>query len=125
MIIINDKEYTNYDIDISFQDFWHKINGKDTFGIAPFLNFSLTDSSIGLEFCVSNEKLLESKINIKTNIKKYLSDITYEDRKGWISLVDETYDCYLERINEKVFNLDFFVKSDELNIEIKTNIELL
>lgn len=66
----------------------------------------------------------ETKSNTRINIKKYISDITYEDETGWDSLIVGEYDCYIIRNSEKDFRIEFCLKYNEINIEIDTIVEL-
>ena len=71
---------------------------------------------------------METSINEKVDITRYLTDITYEDNNGWISIIIGNYTCYITRINEKNFILNFHVDYDDfdiLNITINTNISIL
>ncbi len=62
--------------------------------------------------------------------KKYITDILFEDEKGWISIIgDGKYDCNIIRINERRFNLNFQITSYDMdggyNIFIDDNIDIL
>ena len=73
------------------------------------------------------------EINKKINLNKYISDITYEDKKGWISIVTGNYECNVTKVSNNRFKLEFLVEPDELdveefdinNIEIETYVNLL
>ena len=68
------------------------------------------------------------KLNTLTNISEYISDITYEDKNGWLSLIARKYSCNIKRINESIFKLEFCIESkeiEELNIVVESNIEIL
>ena len=143
MIKINGKEYCDYDIKIDWGKFEHiicddKINwGKFEHGatidelneMAPFIKFNINNEIfIGIECILSKEEFLNLELNKLIKLNKYISDITYEDEKGWISIVTGNFDCKIIRISANLFKLDFFVKSDEYDIndiEIKTDIYLL
>ena len=139
MIKINDKQYDNFDIKVTWNKFKVSNNHGATLGYfihsnendnkeekAPFVVFCVEDRIlIGLEFSCSQEMFLNTKVNVKTNVKQYLSDITYEDKKGWDSLIVGKYDCNITRIDDKTFNLDFYVEDFETKITINTNINLL
>lgn len=129
MIKINEKEYHNYDIKIDWGKFEAKVCGRKINGESPFIIFNIENNIyIGLEFIFSKEMFNKMEINKKINLNKYISDITYEDKKGWISIILEKYNCNINRINNHSFQLDFNISSyefDMLNIEIKDIIKLL
>jgi hypothetical protein len=61
-------------------------------------------------------------------VEKYISDITYEDKKGWISIVDKKYNCTIKRMDIRNFEIEFSVEVyefDIIEITINTTIELL
>ena len=126
MIKINDTEYNNYDFIVSWGKFFANINNKKIAGLAPFITF-LIDNKIylGLEFAFSKEMFKSTKKSIKTNVNNYLSDITYEDEKGWVSIITGEYDCNITRISEKDFKIELCISSGVGNIIMDTNIELL
>ena len=49
-----------------------------------------------------NIETKELKINDKKDISKYISDITYEDKKGWISLITGNYNCFITKTKNKL-----------------------
>lgn len=122
MIEINNKQYNKYDIKLT----WGTA-GKRKVDV-PFITFHINDVVIGIEFIFSKEMFLNTKMNIKTNIKNYISDIFIKKGNDWESLMSGEYDCNIERISEKTFNFDFYVKEyvehNEINIIINENIEI-
>jgi len=68
-------------------------------------------------------------LRTKTDIKRYISDISYEDEKGWISINDGQYECNITRISDKDFRINFHVLAhdldDEYDIFIEDVIEIL
>ncbi len=66
----------------------------------------------------------QMKVNIKTNVREYISDVLYEDDRGWISLINSEYDCDITRIDEKCFKMNFYINAEE-NISIDSKITLL
>ncbi len=125
MIIINNNEYNNYNIKVSWGEFSVSHNGKRRQGISPFITFNIdNDKFVGLEFTFSDEMFKQMKVNIKTNVKEYISDILYEDDRGWISIINSEYDCDITRIDETCFKIDFYINAEE-NISIDSTITLL
>ena len=129
MIIINNQKYADYTIDISWGNFSVHSCGIHRKGIAPFITFNIDDNIyIGLEFMVAKEMFASIKLNTIINIENYLSDITYEDELGWISLITGKYHCQITRIDDKKFNLKLTVNADEvdiINIKLDSDIILL
>ncbi len=67
------------------------------------------------------------KLNEQINIESYITDITYEDKNGWISLITDKHKCNITKIEQRKFKLNIDVIADqfeELKISIDTNIEL-
>ena len=80
---------------------------------------------IGLEFTFSKSMFLDTKISKKTNVKDYINISFYnEDDKEWDMPIIEKYDCFITRIDEKIFNLNFYMHSKDLEITINENIKL-
>lgn len=126
MIKINDTQYADDCIKITWKNFnTSNASGKKRFGKAPLITFCLEKNiSVELEFTFSQAMFLDTKTNIRTNIKEYVSDIIFKNDKGCTSLIYGKYDCNITRINEKKFNLDFYVEEKEISIFINTNIDL-
>lgn len=134
MIKINGKEYYNYDIKIDWGKFEAKVYGRKINGESPFIIFNIENNIyIGLELIFSKSMFDKIELNKKINLNKYISDITYEDKKGWISIVTGNYECNVTKVNNNRFKFDFLVQPDEFdadefdinNIEIETYINLL
>lgn len=125
MIKINNIEYRNYNIKITWGDFEVCTDNIKRIGVAPFIALNIDDNIfIGLEFTFAKEMFEEIKLNDKINIDKYISDIQYEDDEGWVSVITGKYNCNIMRLNESEFKLELNVQ-EEINIDIDTIIELL
>ena len=138
MITINNTEYTVQDIKVTFGK--HNISNKDKkrTGQSPFIQFHTNDNIfIGIETTYDKEwwqelkandkeRVQELKANDKKNIAEYISDISYEDENGWISLITGKHTCYLEKINYTNFRLELTCIADEcdehFDISIKEDI---
>jgi len=121
MIIINNQEYNNYEIKIDWSNFSVYSNGKRRIGIAPFITFNIENNIfIGLEFTFSKEMFKDLELNKKINVEQYISDIVYEDEEGWISIINQEYNCNITRKDEINFKIEFCIE----NIIINTIIEL-
>lgn len=57
--------------------------------------------------------LEELKINDKKDISKYISDITYEDEKGWLSLTTGNYKWFISKVENNKFILEFSCEVEE------------
>ena len=115
-------------VNISWGNFkvstFHKIRE----GIAPFICFKLKENiSLGLELTFSREMFEEMQLNVKVNLNDYLTDITYEDDMGWLSLIIEKHNCYIKKIDKDLFSIELNVVSenDNLDIIINHNISIL
>lgn len=129
MIKINNIEYNEFETKISWGNFLVSYYGYKRTGIAPFITFYVNNTFIGLEFTFSKEMFENTKLGIKTNIKKYISDVTFEDEKEWISINDGQYECNITKINEKIFHINFYIIAynldDKYDITIDDEIEIL
>ena len=126
MIIINNKKYNEYSIKVSWGEFSVVSHcGKRRKGIAPFISFNIDNNKfVGLEFTFSDEMFKQMKENNKLNIKEYISDVLYEDERGWISIINSDYNCDITRIDEKNCKINFYIQAEE-NISIDSKITLL
>lgn len=81
----------------------------------------------GLETTYDKCWLKELKINDKKDISNYITDIIYEDGKGWISLALGTYKCFIKRIGNNIFEFEFnnYVEECGEKIDILLKEELL
>ena len=127
MIKINNTEYSKYNTNIHWGNFERTHNKIKEKGIAPFFKFNIENKIlIGLEFVYSKENWQNIPLQTKVNLNEYLSDITYEDNKGWISIITGNYNCTITRINDTEYKLDLLIKEEyeEIDITIDTEIEL-
>jgi hypothetical protein len=128
MIKINNDEYDQYDIKISWGKFVAFSHGEKRTGIAPFITFNIENNIfIGLELTISREMFQNIEIGTKIEINKYITDIIYEDEQGWISIGDAKYYCDILREDDKCLKINFYVKCDgveSIEISIDDHIEL-
>jgi len=118
MITINNKQYSNYTSKVTFIEYdWNK-----TKGISPFISFDIENKIfVGIETRLPKETLENINYNEKLNITEYLTDITYEAEKGWISIITGTYNCFLTKMDNS-YKLELSVESNELEEKIKIGI---
>lgn len=129
MIKINDKEYYDYKTRITWGNFEVYTDGNKRTGESPFITFAVENNIfIGLEITFSKDMFMNTVLNKKVSLKKYISDITYEDEKGWRSIISGEYNCDITRTSVNNFKIELNIENDEfdvINIIIDTNIELL
>lgn len=113
MIIINGKNFDNALKKVSFGVYNITQDGKKRNGSAPFISFKFDNIILGLETIYDKKWLEELKLNDKKDISKYISDITYEDEKGWISLITGNYSCFINRAENNKFALEFSCEAEE------------
>ena len=131
MIIINNKNYDNFIKKISFGEYSVTLDGKKRSGSAFCISFKIDNILLGIETTKDKKWFEELKINDKKDISKYISDISYEDEKGWISLITGNYNCLINRIKNNIFVLEFTCDTEEcgeyynilLNEEVEINFE--
>ncbi len=127
MIEINKIRYNDYNIKITWGEFNTSYKGKKRHGIAPYITFHTNDviKIIGLEFIFSKSMFLDTKINKKTNINDYIIISFYnKNKKEWDMPIIEKCECFLTRIDEKIFNLDFYIQNKDIKIIINEDITL-
>lgn len=113
MITINKRNYQNPLIKVSFGEYNINYNGKKRKGEAIFLSFKLDNIYIGLETIYDKNWLKELNINDKKDISSFISDITYEDEKGWLSLIGGACKCFVNRIENNMFIFSFNCETEE------------
>jgi len=126
MIKINDQQYDDYEVRIIWQNILHVNYGNKIKGNAPFIEFNIQNKIfVGIETRILKDMLENMSFNEKIDIKKYLSDVTFEDELGWISLITNEGKSNLTRVIDNEFRLELIVNSEEANIIVDTNIKLL
>ena len=131
MIIINDKNFDKTLKKVTFGEYSITQDGKKRKGSAPFIVFKFDSIFLGLETNYDKKWLKELKINDKKDISEYISDITYEDEKGWISLITGNYKCFITKTKNNMFFLELSCEAEEcgefynilLNEEVEINFE--
>ena len=131
MRIINGKNFDNALKKVSFGEYNVTQDGKKRNGSAPFISFKFDNVILGLETIYDKKWFEELKINDKKDISKYISDITYEDEKGWVSLITGNYNCFVTKTKNNMFSLEFSCEAEEigehykilLNEEVDINFE--
>ena len=128
MIKINDKNYDNAIKKVSFSEYSVTQDGKKRNGNAFCISFKINNTLLGFETTYDKKWLEELIINDKKDISKYISDISYEDEKGWISLITGNYKCLINRIKNNIFLLEFTCDTEECgeyyNISLKEEVEI-
>ena len=127
MIEINKVRYSDYNIKITWGEFNISCKDKKRYGIAPYITFHTNDiiKIIGLEFTFSKAMFLDTKINKKTNINDYVSISFYNEKEQeWDMPLIEKGNCYITRINEEIFNFNFYIQNKDIEILINEDIKL-
>lgn len=130
MIIINKITYNNPVISVSYGKYQKKRLGKVIKGESPIITLTLVEDRIRIRIETTYDRNLFTKLNVgkQVDISDSLSDISYEDKKGWISLVYGYHKCIVERINKKTFNFKLNCIADECNenytILVNENIDM-
>jgi len=126
MIKINNKDYDKETIEVVWGPFYSvSTNNEKITGMSPLITLNLENSiSIGLEFLFSDELFKKMCIGKRTNLKTKISDILYDGGKGWTSLMDGEYDCFITKVNEQEFKIECSLTTYEITIQIDTNVKL-
>lgn len=127
MITINDKNYDNVLKKVSFGEYSVTQDSNVRIGSAPIITFKIDNILIRLETTYDKKYLEELKINDKKDISKYISDITYEDENGWVSLITGNYNCFITKYRNNKFVFELKCEAEECgeyyNIFLKEEVE--
>lgn len=115
MIKINGNEQNNKKSIITYGKYNVTQDGKRKEGISPFISFICDNIYVGIETVYDKSWLKEMSKNNLTDITKYISDIIYEDGKGWLSLISGNYIGTLEKIEDKIFNIAINCRFEDCN----------
>ena len=127
MININNKNYINYASNISWSNFEITKDNNKINGVSPTISFNIENNIfIEIETTIYNNIYNKFNFNTKTNITKYISDITYKDKDGWISLITENYNCTITKTNKNKFEIELHIKEKlhKKNITITADVYL-
>ncbi len=78
---------------------------------------------IGLEFSFSKEMFENLENGVETSIDRYVTDITFEDESGWLSIYNGKHRCTVKRIAENEFKLCLEIRAKDLDDEFNITIE--
>ena len=127
MIIINDKNYDNVLKKVSFGEYSVTQDSNVRIGSAPIITFKIDNILIRLETTYDKKYLEELNTNDKKDISKYISDITYEDENGWVSLITGNYNCFITKYRNNKFVFELKCEAEECgdyyNIFLKEEVE--
>lgn len=128
MIIINDNEYNINNIKVTYGNYSVVQDGKKREGISPIIYFKYDKFDVRVETVYNQKCLNEMQYNTIVDITKYISDISYEDEKGSKSLIYSNYSCKLNKLENKLFNIELICnyeeKEEKLQIYISENINI-
>lgn len=124
MIKLNDKEYKNCEVDVRWGTFVTCSQGQKRKGLSPFLTFCVNgEIFIGLELSFSKEMFENLENGVETSIDRYVTDITFEDESGWLSIYNGKHRCTVKRIAENEFKLCLEIRAKDLDDEFNITIE--
>ena len=127
MITINDKNYDNVLKKVSFGEYSVTQDSNVRIGSAPIITFKIDNILIRLETTYDKKYLEELNTNDKKDINKYISDITYEDENGWVSLITGNYNCFITKYRNNKFVFELKCEAEECgeyyNIFLKEEVE--
>lgn len=130
MIVINKITYNNPMMSVSYGEYQKKRSGNVIIGESPIITITLKNDKIRIRIETTYDKILFTKLSVakQVDISDSLSDISYEDEDGWISLICGYHKCIIERINEKVFNFKLDCIADECeenySISVDENVDM-
>ena len=113
MIKINRTKYNINDIKVTYGNYSVTQAGQERNGISPIIHFKGDDFFLWVETIYDKDWLSEMNLDTITDISKYISDIAYEDEKGWLSLSYGNYSCTLNKLENKLFNIELICKCEE------------
>lgn len=113
MIKINEKNYENPIIEVSFGNYSVTQKGKKRQGESPFISFDCSDVYLGLETTYDKTWLMNLKLKEMKDISSFISDIVYEDEKEWVSLTTGTYKCFVTKTDNNLFIFEFDCNAEE------------
>lgn len=113
MITINNIKYDNVMIKVSFGKYNVMQEWKKRSGNGLFVTFKFDNIILELETTYDEKWLKELKINNKSDISNYISNISYEDEKGWISLITGNYKCFIHKVNGNKFIVELSSEAEE------------
>ena len=120
MIKINNNKYNNNKIKITYGNYSITKDGERKNGKSPFICFKCNNIYIGIETIYDKILLDEMALNTKKDITEYITDITYEDEKGWISLISySNHKCILNKISDKLFKIELICNYEDTEEKIE------
>ena len=127
MITINDKKYDKVLKKVSFAEYSVTQDSNVRIGSAPIILFKFDNNLIRLETTYDKKYLEELNTNDKKDINKYISDITYEDENGWVSLITGNYNSFITKVRNNKFVFELKCEAEECgeyyNIFLKEEVE--
>ena len=122
MIKVNNIEFKSVKTEVIKNSYKNTKNNETREGKSLYIKFICDSVSVGIENNYDIEMLSKLKLDVKEDITKYLTDIYYEDDKGWISLITSDYKCYITRLDDNKYNINLSVKDYDYDIEVNEDI---
>ncbi len=130
MIKINDKDYKLESLDCHWGKFTRTHNSITKTGVAPRLFFLVgeEDSSkeLLLELTITDEEFKKMPIGKELNMKEEVTDIGYDDDKGWLTLSGSDYMLKITKLDTDEFLIKFKCGDsyEQISFEIDEEIKL-
>ena len=128
MIKINDKEYKRDDYRVLVGNFDIFKCGERKQGESPTIDFCCEgeENYVRIETVYDMKLIKELEIGKETDITSYVSDIDYQDKDGWVSLIPGPHKCSLTRVDEESYRviLSSYFEDFDINIELDEIIKL-
>ena len=128
MLVYNGKEYSDYELEITYGKYRIHRNGKIVEEVSPFFSFRTDDFIIGIETIYDEKDIKGINTCQVVDISSYISDFCFEDAKGWISLNHGDIFASLEKLKDDTFMIKASCKAEDLDffdIRIEDKISLL
>lgn len=122
MLKINDKVYNNIIIKVTYGNYSVTQMGNKREGISPIICFIGDDFYVRLETTYDQKWFNKTNFNNIIDITRYISDISFEDKNGWMSLIGKKISCKLKKIEDKLFNIEFICDYEDFSEELHINI---
>lgn len=116
MIVINSEKCCLENVNVSYGRYKVVRRGKSIKGIGLYICFKYDISSVGIEMTYDLRDIKILKVNSTIDITDYVSDITFEDENGWLSLILGDFVCLLTKREKDLVNIELKYKGEECSI---------
>ena len=113
MIVLNNNEFEIDEINYFFGKYNAVINKERKEGYSLFVDFMHKNFKLRIETIYDKENLLLMKKYNKEEITRFVTDITYEDKYGWISLITGKRICFIEKVEDDKYIINLKCITEE------------